>query len=350
MRIILSVTAAVAASVAAAAFAHQASADARHPTTAALSRYVAFTDKTFARAKTSALPATWSFDPVTSTGETVHIFLSQRLFASTDTAVAQQWADFFSHLLHGSELSNLEAYFYTSHEVSGVCGVGALACYGGNQIIAPALDPSFDLSAESVVTHEYGHHVAAHRLDPPWQAIDYGTKRWSSYQNVCLNKRRGKYFPGAEDEQNYFLNPGEGFAEAYRVLNERLLSLPEAPWDIVTNDLYPDDNALALLQQDVSAPWTKPTTITQSGSVTAASASRAFVVSTPLDGTLTVKLRSSAKAKFRLDILSPAAKSLGHGTGKNTSATAVICGDRAVRVRVNRVSGSGAFKLTITRP
>lgn len=350
MRFILSVTAAAAALVAAAAFVSPAAADARHPTLAALTRYTSFPDRTFARAKASALPDSWAFSVVAHTGETVRIHLSKRLFASTDTAVAQQWADFFANLLHGPELSTLDAYLATRHEVESECGSGALACYGGNEMIAPAQDPQIDLSSESVVAHEYGHHVAAHRLNPPWDAIDTGTKRWASYQNVCLNTRKKKYFPGAEDRDHYFYNPGEGFAETYRVANERLLSLQEAPWDIVTNDLYPDDNALALLEQDVSAPWTKPTALAQSGSVTAKSSSRSFVISTPLDGSLSVKLRSSAKATFRLDVLSPEAKSLGHNTGKNTSATATICGDRAVRVRVNRVTGSGAFRLAISRP
>jgi hypothetical protein len=351
VRFILSVTAAAAAFVAAAALAQQANADGGHPTLAALTRSTSFQDRTFARAASpAALPDSWFFSVVAHTGETVRIHLSKRLFASTDTAVAQQWADFFAGLLHGPELSTLDAYLATRREVQSECGAGALACYGGNEMIAPAQDPGIDLSAESVIAHEYGHHVAAHRLNPPWEAIDTGTKRWASYQNVCLNTTKGNYYPGAEDEDHYFVNPGEGFAEAYRVLNEHLLGLQEAPWDIVTNDLYPDGNALALLEQDVTAPWTKPTALARSGSVTAKSSSRSFVISTPLDGTLSVKLRSSAKATFRLNVLSPEAKSLGHGTGKNTSATATICGDRAVRVRVSRVTGSGAFRLAVSVP
>ena len=128
----------------------------------------------------------------------------------------------------------------------------------------------------------------------------------------------GVYYPGDESEEHYFYNPGEGFAEAYRLLNERKLGLSEAPWDIVTNALYPDDNALTLLEQDVTAPWTKNTALTRSGSVSASAKSRAFVISTPLDGRLTVRLTSSAaKAKFRLDVLSPNAKSIAGASGKN---------------------------------
>ncbi len=89
------------------------------------------------------------------------------------------------------------------------------------------------------------------------------------------------------------------------MLNEQKLQLMEAPWDIVSDEFVPDGNALALLEQDVTAPWTKNTTLTRSGSVSKAAKSRAFTISTPLDGRITVRLTSSAKAKFRLDILSP---------------------------------------------
>jgi hypothetical protein len=350
VRFILSVTMAAAALVAAAAFAQSASADGRNPTLSALSRYVDFKDTTFTQSKRAGLPPTWDSAPLTATGESVRIHLSRTLYLSPDTTVAQNWADFFDSLVHGPELATLDAYLLTLREVQSVCGPGALACYGRNRIIAPAQDPEIGLSAESVAAHEYGHHVAAHRLNPPWEAIDTGAKRWASYENVCLKTRKGVYYPGAEDQERYFYNPGEGWAEAYRVLNERQLGLEEAPWDIVTNELYPDDKALALLQQDVTAPWTKTTTLSRKGSVSKSVKSRSFVVSTPLDGRIAVRLTSSAKAKFRLDILSPQAASLGHASGKKASARATVCGDRALRVRVARLSGSGAFKLAISHP
>jgi hypothetical protein len=351
VRSILSVTLAAAALGAAAAFAQSAAADGRTPTLSALSRYISFPDKTFARARSAAdTPDAWQFSPVASDGETVSIHLSKKLYLETDSAVAQRWADFFASLIHGPELATLDAYFLTLKEVQGVCGIGALACYGGNQMFAPAQDPAFDLSAEAVVTHEYGHHVAAHRLNDPWDAVDTGAKRWATYENVCVKTRRHVYWPGAEDQNHYFYNPGEGWAESYRVLNERRAGLAEPSWDIVTNELYPDDTALSLLQQDVTSPWTKNTVLTKTGSVSRTVRSRAYVVSTPLDGTMRVSLRSAANAKFRLDILSPNAKSLSHATGKNTSASATICSERAVRIRVNRVSGKGSFRLRVSHP
>jgi hypothetical protein len=77
---------------------------------------------------------------------------------------------------------------------------------------------------------------------------------------------------------------------------------------------------------------------------------RAFSIQTPVDGRMSVRLISSAKAKFRLDILSPSSTSLGHASGRSASAGATVCGQRTVRLRVKDVSGAGAFKLTISRP
>ena len=356
MRSILSVTSVAAALMAAATCTVQsasATAPERKPSLSALSRYAGFKSTTFSRAKTAdEIPPVWPTSSLVgaTTGEPVRVHLSMQAFPTADTTTAQQWADFLDSLVHGTELTTLDAYFLTPLEVQRVCGRGALACYGDNQMFAPAEAPAFDLSAESVVAHEYGHHMAAHRINTPWEAVDYGTKRWASYMNVCAKTRKDQWFPGAEDADKYFYNPGEGLAEAFRVLNEQRLGLPQAPWDIVSQDFVPDAKALALLAQDVTNPWTKNTTLARSGSVSAKAKSRAYVVSTPLDGRMSVRLTSSAKAKFRLDVLSPNARSIGHASGKNATASATICGERALRVRVNRVSGAGAFRLAISRP
>ena len=55
------------------------------------------------------------------------------------------------------------------------------------------------------------------------------------------------------------LNPGEAFAETYRVLNEQKLGLPQESWTIVSTALAPDPTALSLLEQDVTTPWTAAT-------------------------------------------------------------------------------------------
>jgi hypothetical protein len=71
----------------------------------------------------------------------------------------------------------------TPDQTAHVCVGFAVACYdarGGGLLYAPGEDPSSDFSAEAVITHEYGHHVAAHleravaraRLGPETVGLD----------------------------------------------------------------------------------------------------------------------------------------------------------------------------------
>jgi hypothetical protein len=237
-------------------------------------------------------------------------------------------------------------------EVNSICGSQALACYGAsaNLMVAPADDPSANTSAEAVVTHEYGHHIAAHRSNAPWPAVDYGTKRWATYTHVCTDAESGKLYPGAEQLPRYQLNPGEAFAEAYRVLNERAAGLPELAWQIVDRSLYPDDTALALLRADVTTPWTGPTTVTRTGRVAKGKGAQTYTFTTPLDGPVQVTLQAPRGARLSFELVS----SLGDratrtGTG-TLSFKATLCGDRSLTIRVKRISGAGPFRLSVARP
>lgn len=345
VRFLLSTLAAAAVIGSVAAGAQPASTRIDAPRLSEIAHRTAFRDATlpaFSRKLAARIPDTWPYLDTVAGGQTVSIHLSKVLFPTGDPATAQEWADFFGSLIHGSELSHLSAYFLTSTQVEGVCGAQALACYGQDQLFAPAEDPSFELSSEAVVTHEYGHHVAAHRRNDPWVAIDTGPKRWASYEQVCAKAKAGQFYPGAEDDEHYQLNPGEGWAETYRVLNERRAGVAEAPWNIVTTALYPDARALTLAEKDVRSPWTTATTVVHTGSF---KKMRTFVVSTPNDGRLTVKLRASASD--RLDLFAPSSSRLGHDSGKTASVSTTVCGQRALRVRI---SGSGSFRLTIAKP
>jgi hypothetical protein len=52
---------------------------------------------------------------------------------------------------------------------------------------------TFYTVAESVA-HEYGHHVAVHQRNAPWDAYDWGTKRWASYEDAGV--AAGRLLPG----------------------------------------------------------------------------------------------------------------------------------------------------------
>src|SRR5436190_15816365 len=209
-----------------------------------------------------------------ATGENVTVYASNAF--PMEPALGQRWADFLASLVHGPELSTVTVLLSTSAEIARVCGQDALACYSarGALLYAPGEDPSPSRSAEAVITHEYGHHVAANRNNAPWDAVDWGPKRWDSSMQVCAATKQGRLSPGAEDPVRYEQNPGEGWAETYRLLNQRRLGLPESPWEIVSQALYPSDAALAAAQLDVTSPWESDTATTRVGAVTRVSRTR----------------------------------------------------------------------------
>jgi hypothetical protein len=285
-----------------------------------------------------------------STGENVTVYASNAY--PMDRALGQRWADFLASLTHGSELSKVTVLLSTAAEISRVCGQDALACYSarGASLYAPGEDPSSSLSAEAVITHEYGHHIAANRNNAPWDALEWGPKRWDSSMQVCAATKQGRLSPGAEDPVRYEQNPGEGWAETYRLLNQRRLGLPESPWEIVTQALYPTDAALAAAQQDVTAPWEAGTTTTRAGAVTRTSRTRTYAIATPLDGTLRLTLRTSAGLRVSVDLFAGSTRVV-HVTGAGTlSRSTTVCGSRSYRVRVTELKGRGSFRLAVSKP
>lgn len=100
-------------------------------------------------------------------------------------ATALHWGDFLAQLVHGDELENLTLYLGTPDDVTDICGF-ALGCYapGWSRIVAVG-ESTEGVRPEAVVTHEYGHYIAANRKNPPWDALDWGTKRWATVANVC---------------------------------------------------------------------------------------------------------------------------------------------------------------------
>ena len=297
-----------------------------------------------------ATAAFWGGTYTANTGEPVQIEVSDAY--PQDPALPQRWADYLASLVHGDELAALTAYLAPFDEVQSICGEDALACYSSQvqTLVAPAENPAADLTTEAIVAHEYGHHVAANRLNPPWRAIEYGTKRWATYMNVCAQAATGDVYPGAEDAERYALNPGEGFAEAYRVLNQQQLGQPLLAWQIVSPTFFPDSTALQLIEQDVRTPWTGPTTSRLAGSL-AARRAKTSTVATPLDGTARMTLRVSRGA-VTADVLA-GTKRLARVTvsaGRAASRSVTVCGQRSLRVRLSAGRRAATYTATVAKP
>ncbi len=302
-------------------------------------------------AVSAAAPAGyWGGEYRVSTGELVTIYASDSY--PVDAALGQRWADFLASLIHGSELSTVTVLLAAPDQISRTCGADAVACYSarGAQLYAPGEDPDSDLSAEAVITHEYGHHIAANRSNAPWDALDWGPKRWASAMQVCTKARSGVLVPGAEDPVQYTENPGEGWAETYRVLNEQKAGRAETPWQIVDQALYPTSAALTGAEQDVTAPWTVGTTTTQKAVLTRTKKTRTFTVATQLDGTLKITLRPSAGMRLSLDVFASSTRAAHVVSARAVSRTFTVCGARTYRFRVTDLKGRGSVSLTVAKP
>jgi hypothetical protein len=292
----------------------------------------------------------WGGDYRTPSGESVTVYASNSY--PIDPALGQRWANFLASLLRGSELASVTVLLATPDQIKRICGGFAVACYDdrGGLLYAPGEDPSSDFSAEAVITHEYGHHIAAHRSNAPWRALHWGPKRWASSMQVCAKARADKLVPGAEDPISYGINPGEGWAETYRVLNERRLGLSETPWQIVSDSLYPDDAALTAAEQDVTAQWQTETTTTRTASLTPTTSAVTYTIATELDGTLKVALRPSAGLRLTLDVYASGTLVVHTVAARAIARTTTICGARSYSIRVTATRGSGSFRLTVAEP
>jgi hypothetical protein len=302
----------------------------------------------FAASQVVPVAGAWGGRYTTSTGESVNVTASDRY--PVDETVTRGWAEFLASLVHGPEIELVTLYLAPSGEVQSICGSAALACYSGTRqlIVAPRDDLPDGTTAQAIMTHEYGHHVARNRVNPPWSAISYGTKRWASRIGVCARTEAGALFPGGGGFR-YRLDPGEAFAESYRLLNELRAGRPETPWSIVDASLRPDAQALAALEQDILTPWTKPVVETRSGTFRArGSRTRTIPLATPLDGSTQLTLAAPTKLRLRLTLVDTS-RNVAVATG-GRKLSALVCGQRSLAVRVTRQAGAGTFRLTIAKP
>lgn len=321
---------------------------------AATHAYVAAPEGTFSSARLARSAVTWRGGLITaSTGEAFRVFVSDSL--PVETTSPESWAEFLVGLTHGPELSLLTAYIATLEEVQQICGARALGCYGRNQMIAPAdLSALTGATAEEVVRHEYGHHVAFHRSNAPWVAIDWGPKRWASTANVCARAARNEAYPG-DQGSNYSLNPGEAWAETYRLMDERKAGIVTATWPIIAPSFYPAEAALQAAEADVLQPWTAPTTTTFRRTF-GKSTRKVWLIPlpTPLDGDLRVSVTLPRNGTHAVALLSANRQTVvrrGQWTGQRVKRlTGTVCGQRNHFIRITQSGSLGRVVVTATTP
>jgi hypothetical protein len=309
-----------------------------------------FPDRVLQRAPARAAQAgtTSSYDA--GDGTLIPITVSSAL--GGDASLAQTYATFLGSLPHGAELARLRVRIVPAAEVPADCGAPGqdiLACYvaGVRRMIVPGDQhaSSGGVTTSFVIAHEYGHHVAAYRSNAPFSALDFGPKRWSSYEHVCARTLAGKLYPGDEGN-HYAANPGEGWAETYAHL-----VYPKVHW-FYTRLLKPDAGALTAARADVLAPWTGPATKRFAGTLPSGAAKQSFRLKVSLDGALAIRLAGPKGAQYDLRLRSHGS-SFAHTSAKGSddklalrAACRTTSGPETVTIQVLRRSGSGPFRLT----
>jgi hypothetical protein len=268
-----------------------------------------------------------------------------------NAATGQALANFFGTLLHGSELNSLTVYVAPFSEMQSDCGSAyADSCYDpvDDTIYLVGQPPPDGATLPELAAHEYGHHIANNRDNYPWDAADWGPKYWATSEDVCMLAREGVAYPGDEDA-HYDVNPGEAWAETYRVLNgENPFS-----WPILSNLFAPDPKSLDAARRDVLQPWSGDENVDGRGRLSRRHARKVYRLPVQNDGTIDVRLRLRGSLRAGLYVYGsasrrPLARSVRAGLRQRISGA--ICGVRRIRVAVVRRKGAGAFTLRTTLP
>lgn len=287
----------------------------------------------------------------TSTGEIVDVRVSDAL--PLETSTPEGWAEFLTKLTHGPEITQLTTYIVTFDEVQAICGSRALGCYGDDRMIAPG-ELAADIAPEEVVRHEYGHHIANHRSSRPWTAIDWGPKRWSSAANVCARVGRREAYPG-DQGSNYSLNPGEAWAETYRLMDERKAGITTATWQIVASSFFPSEPALQAAELDVTQPWAAPRT-TVATRVFGRRTPRVWWIrlATPLDGEIRINATMPNGGTHEVALVGANRTTVvrrARWTGQRVKRLdGTVCGQRSYFVRVTQTGALGRVRVSVTIP
>lgn len=278
----------------------------------------------------------------TPDGTSVRVELSER-YAGSDVASAQSYVDFLGGLAHGPELARLRVFLAPPDEVRALCGGGHrafAACYSTarGEMIVPGeeIAPIEGISTAYAITHEYGHHVAAHRDASPFAAVKYGPRYWSSHERVCSRTVAGELAPG-----DYLRDPGENWAEAYARLR-----WPSEPWRYAPV-LAPTGAALAAVRRDVVDPWTAPRERRFRGSLSARSPRRSVTLPLKLDGRVTLDFDGPHGSHVALV---DGRRVLARGASGAAMTACRAAPSERLRVVVQRGRGAGRFTLVARYP
>lgn len=302
-----------------------------------------------------ARSAAWNPPPGSSGGVYQAGGMAIRIFASPkfepNPVLDQAWAAFFAGLPQAGDAASMVVYFVTPPEMTAICSSRAAACYSpsDNLMILTGDSTAVDNTPiEEVAAHEFAHHIANRRSNDPWRAVDWGPKRWATEAGICPGVLAKRFFPGNQGSR-YAKDPGEGWAETYRVS----AGGDASSWEIVDSVFFPRAGAREAALLDAREPWAGNTKQSWTTKVSGgAPPTRKFQIRTPLDGRFEVRSASSPGLNIDLFIRSSDGRrtwARGKRTGPYESARTYSCGDKSLLIEARRKSRQGgSFTLTLT--
>jgi hypothetical protein len=294
-----------------------------------------------------------------------------------DAARASEWAQFLVSLPHSSEMRKLTARLspYFMVQSSNQCGKDALACYDPS--IASLYiswekppPPSDSFTPRQIAAHEYGHHIAASRWkEGSEDPLAWGPQRWSTAMQVCERViSNGKsaidppMYPGDEGK-HYEDNPGEIWAEDYRIYAASINGDPLDSWDdSVFNPVWqPSQGILSSVATDVTTPWAGLVTKELTSRLDSGRPSFTTTVPVSVDGIVRAWSVNSGDLKTSITVGNPSGskglllvnppETVRGKDGKSHQATSrKFCNTGSATVTVTRKSGAGNASLSVQSP
>jgi hypothetical protein len=163
---------------------------------------------------------------------------------------------------------------------------------------------------------------------------------------------RGEAFPGNQRER-YRQNPGEAWAEAYRLMDERKAGIVNGSWTVVSSSFYPTEADLQAVERDVREPWTagrrsEARRVLRRGQVWW------IPVSTPLDGAIAATVTIPRGGRHEAVLLAANRRTLikrGGVAGPRTRRIAgMVCGQRSAFIRVTQRGAPGLVTVAVATP
>jgi hypothetical protein len=249
-------------------------------------------------------------------------------------------------------MDKVHLFVASESQLDRTCGSAAMGCYDpySEQIVVSGdSDPRAGVPRDFVLAHEYGHHIENHQWNAPWDSLEWGTKRWATYEHVCSGVRSRAFHPGNQ-AYNYWSNPGEAFAETYA---HAVYPTSAVAW-YFDDSLAPDAGAMRAALLDATDPWRGPRAIRwRFGVAPHGPGAKVRTLRMPLDGRLYVWVKEPKGTNLTLRLLPDRG---GHvlaqsvDVGPREDLRFNVCGREKVRLRIVARRGSGRFPIHLLRP